>query len=149
MRISIAGTAYAGEMKKAAFTLGNLLLPEKGLFPMHASATTSEQTGESTVLFGLSGTGKTTLSASPDQLLIGDDEILWTPEGLSNLEGGCYAKLIDLTEEKEPEIYRAVNQKGSILENDKLIQTLETLKKEAAEIGEEVAKSEDTMLEVE
>lgn len=113
----IVGTGYAGEIKKSAFTLCNYKLPEYGFFPMHASANCLQDGSSSCVLFGLSGTGKTTLSASPDRYLIGDDEIIWSSTGLSNLEGGCYAKLIDLTLDREPEIYRAVNQYGAILEN--------------------------------
>lgn len=115
--VCIVGTAYAGEIKKSAFTLCNYLLPEKGVLPMHASANCMQDGSESCVLFGLSGTGKTTLSASPDRFLIGDDEIIWTPRGISNLEGGCYAKLIGLDPSKEPEIYKAANRFGSILEN--------------------------------
>ena len=117
LRVSIINTAYAGEIKKSAFTLCNYLLPNYGIMPMHASANCLEDGSETCVLFGLSGTGKTTLSASPDRYLIGDDEHVWSGGGISNLEGGCYAKLIDLTEEKEPEIFRAVNQFGSIQEN--------------------------------
>ncbi len=120
LTVCIVGTAYAGEIKKSAFTLCNFVLPAMGILPMHASASvarTSDLNGESCVLFGLSGTGKTTLSASPNRLLIGDDEIIWTSTGLSNLEGGCYAKLIDLKEANEPEIYRATNRPGAILEN--------------------------------
>lgn len=115
--VAIVGTAYAGEIKKSAFTLCNYFLPEESLFPLHASANCLQDGSQSSVLFGLSGTGKTTLSATPDRYLIGDDEIVWTPTGLSNLEGGCYAKLIDLSATSEPEIYRAVNAPGSILEN--------------------------------
>ncbi len=117
LRVVIVGTAYAGEIKKSAFTLCNFKLPEYGWFPMHASANCLPDGSSSSVLFGLSGTGKTTLSASSTRSLIGDDEILWTETGLSNLEGGCYAKLIDLDPEKEPEIYRAVGTQGAILEN--------------------------------
>ncbi len=117
MKAGIIGTAYAGEIKKSAFTLCNYKLPSFGIFPMHASANCLEDGSESSVLFGLSGTGKTTLSASHDRFLIGDDEIVWSETGLTNLEGGCYAKLIDLTLEREPEIFRAVNQFGSIMEN--------------------------------
>jgi phosphoenolpyruvate carboxykinase (ATP) len=117
LKIAIIGTAYAGEIKKGAFTLCNFELPETGVLPMHASANCLSDGSNSCVLFGLSGTGKTTLSASSDRALIGDDEIIWTTTGMSNLEGGCYAKLIDLSAEKEPEIYRAVNQFGSIMEN--------------------------------
>lgn len=117
MKVAIVGTAYAGEIKKSAFTLCNYALPQLGIFPMHASANCLEDGSESCVLFGLSGTGKTTLSASAERFLIGDDEIVWSLTGLSNLEGGCYAKLIDLTLEREPEIYKAVNRFGAILEN--------------------------------
>lgn len=117
LKVGIVGTAYAGEIKKAAFTLCNYILPEFGLLSMHASANCLEDGSNSCVLFGLSGTGKTTLSASPDRFLIGDDEIVWSDTGLSNLEGGCYAKLIDLSAQGEPEIFRAVNRFGSIQEN--------------------------------
>jgi len=117
LRVGVVGSAYAGEIKKAAFTLCNFKLPELGLFPMHASANCLEDGSNSCVLFGLSGTGKTTLSASPDRYLIGDDEIIWSKTGLSNLEGGCYAKLIQLSLETEPEIFRAVNSFGAIAEN--------------------------------
>jgi phosphoenolpyruvate carboxykinase (ATP) len=116
-KVGIVGTAYAGEIKKSAFTLCNYLLPEQNILSMHASANTLEDGSKSCVLFGLSGTGKTTLSASPDRWLIGDDEIVWSPTGLSNLEGGCYAKLIDLKQESEPEIYSAIHAPGAILEN--------------------------------
>lgn len=117
LKIGIIGTQYAGEMKKSAFSLCNYMFPEMGFFPMHASANCKEDGTNASVLFGLSGTGKTTLSAADDRALIGDDEIVWTPSGLSNLEGGCYAKLIDLTEEREPQIYRACNREGAIMEN--------------------------------
>jgi phosphoenolpyruvate carboxykinase (ATP) len=117
LTVCICGTAYAGEIKKSAFSLSNYLLPEIGIFPMHASANCREGGKQSSVLFGLSGTGKTTLSAARERMLIGDDEIIWSDTGLSNLEGGCYAKLINLSERAEPEIYRAANRFGSILEN--------------------------------
>lgn len=116
-RVGIVGTAYAGEIKKSAFTLCNYLFPEFGIFPMHASANCLTDGSKSSVLFGLSGTGKTTLSASPDRALIGDDEIIWTESGISNLEGGCYAKLANLSAENEPEIFRAIHRNGAILEN--------------------------------
>ncbi len=115
--IAIAGTAYAGEIKKSAFSMANFLLPISGILPMHASANCLEDGSRSCLIFGLSGTGKTTLSAQEGRFLIGDDEIVWSHNGLSNLEGGCYAKLINLTEEREPDIYRAVNRFGAILEN--------------------------------
>ena len=117
LRVGIVGTAYAGEIKKSAFTLCNYLMPKYGIMPMHSSANCEKDGSGSCILFGLSGTGKTTLSADPLRSLIGDDEIVWTKNGLSNLEGGCYAKLIDLDPEKEPDIYRAANKPGSILEN--------------------------------
>lgn len=117
LKIAIIGTAYAGELKKSAFSLLNYSLPDFGILPMHASANCHKDGSDTCILFGLSGTGKTTLSASPDRFLIGDDEILWTKHGVSNLEAGCYAKLIDLTEMREPEIFQAVNRFGSIVEN--------------------------------
>lgn len=117
MRILIIGTAYAGEIKKSAFSMANFLLPDLNHFPMHAAANCRPDGTESCVLFGLSGTGKTSLSADPARALIGDDEIVWSPTGLSNLEGGCYAKLINLDPEKEPLIYKAVLRPGAILEN--------------------------------
>ena len=115
--VGIVGTAYAGEIKKSAFSLANYLLPVTGVLPMHASANCDKNGERSCVIFGLSGTGKTTLSAQDGRYIIGDDEIAWSDKGLSNLEGGCYAKLIGLTEEREPQIYRAVNKFGAILEN--------------------------------
>lgn len=117
LTICITGTIYAGEIKKSAFSLCNYLFPEMGIFPMHASANCREGGKQSSVLFGLSGTGKTTLSAASERMLIGDDEIIWSDTGLSNLEGGCYAKLINLSERAEPQIFRATNKFGAILEN--------------------------------
>ena len=116
-RVGIIGTQYAGEMKKSAFSMCNYILPSFGILPMHASANCAQDGSNSSILFGLSGTGKTSLSADPIRSIIGDDEIIWTDTGLSNLEGGCYAKLIDLAEDKEPEIYQATNRFGAIQEN--------------------------------
>ncbi len=114
--IVILGTEYAGEMKKGVFTLMNHLMPKRGVLPMHCSATADPRSGRSSLLFGLSGTGKTTLSADPHRLLVGDDEHCWTDRGIFNIEGGCYAKTIDLTPESEPDIYRALHF-GAVLEN--------------------------------
>ena len=115
----ILGTQYAGEMKKGVFGVMHYYMPQRGALSMHASANQGAG-GDTTVLFGLSGTGKTTLSADPHRALIGDDEHVWTSKGIFNIEGGCYAKCVGLTREKEPEIYDAVKF-GSILENIKYI----------------------------
>lgn len=114
--VVILGTEYAGEMKKGVFTIMNYLMPKRGVLSMHCSATCDKQTGRSSLLFGLSGTGKTTLSADPKRELIGDDEHCWSDEGIFNIEGGCYAKAIDLTPESEPEIFQALRF-GAIMEN--------------------------------
>jgi len=116
--ILIANTAYAGENKKSVFTLMNYLLPEKGIMPMHCSANHAiDNPADSAVFFGLSGTGKTTLSADPSRILIGDDEHGWSDKGIFNFEGGCYAKTINLDAEAEPEIYATTHRFGSVVEN--------------------------------
>lgn len=114
----ILGSQYAGEMKKGIFGVMHYAMPEVGCLSMHASA--NEGADGTTILFGLSGTGKTTLSADPHRALIGDDEHVWSDNGIFNIEGGCYAKAIGLTKEKEPEIYNAIRF-GAILENIKYL----------------------------
>jgi phosphoenolpyruvate carboxykinase (ATP) len=112
----ILGSEYAGEMKKGVFTMLNYVAPKRGVLSMHCSATADKDSGRSSLLFGLSGTGKTTLSADPKRLLIGDDEHCWSDEGIFNIEGGCYAKAVNLTSENEPDIFQALRF-GAVLEN--------------------------------
>jgi phosphoenolpyruvate carboxykinase (ATP) len=117
-RVLIGGTEYAGENKKGVFTLLNYLLPEKGIMPMHCSANHARGNPVDTaIFFGLSGTGKTTLSSDPDRILIGDDEHGWSERGTFNFEGGCYAKTISLSPEAEPEIYATTSMFGTVIEN--------------------------------
>ncbi len=138
--ILIGGTRYAGELKKAMFTVMNYYMPKQGVLSMHCSANIGPG-GDTALFFGLSGTGKTTLSADPSRSLIGDDEHGWAPEGTFNYEGGCYAKVINLSPEGEPDIYRTTQMFGTILENVTLDPEKRTVKFEDQSITENTRAS--------
>ncbi|MEO6206341.1 MAG: phosphoenolpyruvate carboxykinase (ATP) [Candidatus Limnocylindrales bacterium] len=135
MEIIIVGTEYAGEIKKSAFTVMNYLMPDEGVLPMHSAVNVGPH-GDSVVFFGLSGTGKTTLSADPERSLIGDDEHGWGDQGLFNFEGGCYAKTIRLSSMYEPDIFQTTRRFGTVLENVDLDPTTRELDLDSERITE-------------
>src|SRR5256886_14765843 len=133
--ILIGGTRYAGELKKSVFAILNYLLPKRGVLSMHCSANLGEA-GDVTLFFGLSGTGKTTLSADPERALIGDDEHGWSDPGVFNFEGGCYATGVRLSREGEPEIYATTRMFGTVPENVVVDPATRAIDLESAEITE-------------
>ena len=140
--VLIGGTAYAGEIKKSIFTVLNFLLPAQDVLSMHCSANVSKDNPDDVaIFFGLSGTGKTTLSADPNRLLIGDDEHGWSDKGVFNFEGGCYAKVIRLSKTSEPEIYECTRRFGTILENVAMNTTLRRLDLDDASLTENTRAS--------
>ena len=139
--ILIGGTAYAGEIKKSVFSVMNWLLPERGVLPMHCSANYGADEDDLAIFFGLSGTGKTTLSADRGRTLVGDDEHGWGENGVFNFEGGCYAKVIRLSREGEPEIHATTRRFGTILENVKVREETRRLDLDSAEFTENTRAS--------
>ncbi|MBI2375401.1 MAG: phosphoenolpyruvate carboxykinase (ATP) [Deltaproteobacteria bacterium] len=139
-RVIIGGTGYAGEIKKSVFTIMNYLKPLEGTLTMHCSANVGRD-GDTAIFFGLSGTGKTTLSADPNRRLVGDDEHGWSDDGVFNIEGGCYAKVINLSAENEPAIYATTKMFGTILENVAIDPTLRYLDLQDASITENTRAS--------
>ena len=135
--VLIGGTSYAGEIKKSVFSILNYLLPKKSIMPMHCSVNVGhDDADDAAIFFGLSGTGKTTLSANPDRTLIGDDEHGWSENGLFNFEGGCYAKMIHLSEKAEPEIYATTKMWATVLENVVMDPDTRTLDLDDASLAE-------------